>query len=61
MDADLTWPVNYLLFSESLKAIDPAVANTVTELLLLPVENMLWRGNIAESIRVQNTLTTGYI
>jgi hypothetical protein len=44
MHAELTWLVNYLLFSESLEAIDPAVANTVTELLLLPVENMLWKG-----------------
>jgi len=32
---------NHLLLSEGLEAIDPAVANTVTELLFLPVENML--------------------
>jgi hypothetical protein len=63
MHAELTWLLNYLLFSESLEAIDPAVADTVTELLLLPVENMLRRGTFAESTKVQNTayIYAGYL
>lgn len=32
---------NHLLLREGLEAINPAVANTVTELLFLPVEDML--------------------
>jgi hypothetical protein len=62
MHTELTWLLNYLLFSESLEAIDPAVADTVTELLLLPVENMLRRGTFAESTKVQRLhIYAGYL
>jgi hypothetical protein len=39
---ELKWSnINHLLFSEGFEAIDPVVANAVTELFFLPVENML--------------------
>jgi hypothetical protein len=54
--------VNYLLFSESLEAIDPAVANTVTELLLLPVENMLRRGTLQRALEFRTLdIYAGYL
>jgi hypothetical protein len=62
MHAELTLLVNYLLFSEGLEAIDPAVANTVTELLLLPVENMLWRGILQKVLEFRTLCTyAGYL
>lgn len=35
--------VTYMLCRVGLEAIDPAVANTITELLLLPIKDVLQR------------------
>lgn len=40
----------YLLLREGLQAVYPVVPHTVTKLLLLAVEDMLWRGTLQKAL-----------